>query len=88
MGWNEVRFAEKAGFDARDGYFYFVNSYYAKPQDSSVVWGTADYGGPFAAAVCKDNIFATQFHAEKSGPAGLALLDGFLGFKGVSNIAT
>ena len=78
IGWNKVRFAKNAPFDLRDDYFYFVNSYYAKPEDKSIQWGTADYDGAFAAAICAGNIFATQFHAEKSGEKGLALLDGFL----------
>ena len=68
MGWNRVW----------DDYFYFVNSYYAKPEDASDVWGTADYNGAFAAAVRRGNIYGTQFHIEKSGEAGLALLNGFL----------
>ena len=78
MGWNQVRFVKKPLCHVRDDYFYFVNSYYARPEDTSDQWGTADYNGPFAAAVCRDNIFATQFHVEKSGGAGLALLNGFL----------
>ncbi len=78
MGWNQVRFKKNSGFIARDDYYYFVNSYYVKPKDESVIWGTADYNGPFAAAVFRDNIYATQFHIEKSGEAGLALLDSFL----------
>ena len=78
MGWNQVRFVKKAAFDARDDYFYFVNSYYAKPEDKTDLWGEADYDNSFAAAVCRDNIYATQFHVEKSGGAGLALLGGFL----------
>ena len=78
IGWNHVRFVKEAPFSARDDYFYFVNSYYAKPDDLADQWGTADYNGVFTAAVSKDNIFAVQFHAEKSGEAGLALLDGFL----------
>ena len=78
MGWNEVRFHKSTNVDARDDYFYFVNSFYAKPEHPSDIWGTADYNGPFAAAVCKDNIYGMQFHAEKSGEAGLALLKGFL----------
>ena len=78
MGWNHVRFVKKAAFEARGGYFYFVNSFAAVPEDGDDLWGTADYNGPFAAAVCRDNINAFQFHAEKSGEAGLALLNGFL----------
>ncbi|MDR2592641.1 MAG: imidazole glycerol phosphate synthase subunit HisH [Chitinispirillales bacterium] len=82
MGWNQVKFTQKAHVNTQEDYFYFVNSYHAKPEDESVVWGRADYNGAFTAAVHKDNIYATQFHAEKSGEAGLALLNGFLNLKG------
>lgn len=78
MGWNKVRFFADAGYKAADDYFYFVNSYYAVPDNKDHIWGIAEYDGPFAAAVCKDNIFGTQFHIEKSGEAGLKLLNGFL----------
>lgn len=82
MGWNKVQFPDGAfEGDMASDYFYFVNSYYAKPADESVVWGIADYGAPFAAAVRQDNIYATQFHIEKSGAAGLELLQGFLNLK-------
>jgi glutamine amidotransferase len=79
MGWNKVNFAESPIPAAKENYFYFVNSYHAEPEDEKDVWGTADYDGPFTAAVHRDNIYATQFHVEKSGEAGLALLGGFLG---------
>ena len=78
MGWNEVRFVKAAFPDNQDDFFYFVNSYYAIPENAPDLWGCADYGGQFAAAVHRDNIYAAQFHAEKSGGAGLALLNGFL----------
>ncbi|HCC35515.1 MAG TPA: imidazole glycerol phosphate synthase subunit HisH, partial [Ruminococcaceae bacterium] len=78
MGWNLVRFVKRAPCAVRDEYFYFVNSYYAVPAETGDLWGEADYGGRFAAAVCRDNIFGMQFHAEKSGEAGLSLLSGFL----------
>jgi len=78
MGWNEVRFVKDTPCNARDGFFYFVNSYYAKPDDKTDIWGVADYGGEFTAAVCRGNIYGTQFHIEKSGEAGLALLNEFL----------
>jgi glutamine amidotransferase len=81
MGWNQVQFRNTVLCDARADFFYFVNSYYAKPENDSDLWGTADYNGPFAAAVCRANIYATQFHVEKSGTAGLALLNGFLNMK-------
>jgi len=78
MGWNKVIFTESRISDAREGYFYFVNSYHAKPENREDLWGMADYNGQFAAAVHRDNIYATQFHVEKSGEAGLAILNGFL----------
>ncbi len=84
MGWNQV-------FQARphavwgtvpDGaYFYFVHSFYARPSDAHHSTGEADYGGRFTAAVARDNIFATQFHPEKSAAHGLALYHNFLHWK-------
>ncbi|MCL1927172.1 MAG: imidazole glycerol phosphate synthase subunit HisH [Treponema sp.] len=81
MGWNQVHFTKALPLNGEDDYFYFVNSYYATPEDESDIWGAADYNGPFAAAVQKENIYAAQFHIEKSGEAGLRLLNGFLGLK-------
>ncbi|MDR0320456.1 MAG: imidazole glycerol phosphate synthase subunit HisH [Treponema sp.] len=81
MGWNQVRFVKKAPFGSSDDFFYFVNSYHAKPEHESDLWGTADYNGKFTAAVNRENIYATQFHIEKSGSAGLALLNGFLNLR-------
>ena len=80
MGWNQVRFVKDALYNSgvQEDYFYFVNSYHAIPDDEADLWGAADYDGSFAAAVARDNIYAAQFHAEKSGEAGLALLNGFL----------
>jgi len=85
MGWNQV-FHELgrgpshplwAGID--DGaYFYFVHSYYAHPASLQHCVGEADYGERFAAAIARDNIFATQFHPEKSADQGLALYRNFL----------
>ena len=82
MGWNRVQFTNNTLCDTQDDFFYFVNSYYAKPENESDLWGTADYNGAFAAAVHRDNIYAAQFHVEKSGKAGLKLLNGFLSLKG------
>lgn len=82
MGWNQVKFVKNTPIRAREGYFYFVNSYYAKPADDSDIWGLADYDASFVAAINKGNIYATQFHAEKSGEAGLGLLNSFLSLKG------
>ena len=80
MGWNQVRFINKTPLNDKtsNGYFYFVNSYFAIPEDPSDIWGTAQYGGDFTAAVRRGNIYGTQFHVEKSGEAGLKLLKCFL----------
>lgn len=78
MGWNEVSLRESPLNRPLKDYFYFVNSYRAFPENDADIWGTADYDGVFAAAVRHENIYAAQFHVEKSGPAGLALLRGFL----------
>ncbi len=80
MGWNRV--AQRphpvwAGVPD-NSYFYFVHSYYAMPAQAAHVAGECDYGGRFAAAVARDNIFATQFHPEKSADQGLALYRNFL----------
>lgn len=80
IGWNAVEFtAHHALFgDQPSGdYFYFVNSYYADVTDAEVVGAWTDYGLRFPSALARDNIMATQFHLEKSGPAGLALLSRF-----------
>ena len=81
MGWNQVRFLKNMSSGDHNEYFYFVNSYFANPDNKADLWGVTDYNGLFAAAVCRDNIYATQFHIEKSGEAGLALLDNFLRLK-------
>lgn len=80
MGWNRGRFVQPAPIlhGIEDGaYFYFVHSYYCVPEDPSVVAVQSDYGQPFCAAVRKDNLFATQFHPEKSQADGLKLLKNF-----------
>jgi imidazole glycerol-phosphate synthase subunit HisH len=63
---------------ADNSYFYFVHSYYAVPADPQYTAGETIYGAPFACAVAKDNIFATQFHPEKSAAAGLQLYKNFV----------
>ena len=81
MGWNPVRQAQPHALwrDVPDNsYFYFVHSYYARPADAAHNAGEADYGGPFCAVVARDNIFATQFHPEKSAAHGLQLYRNFL----------
>ena len=59
-------------------YFYFVHSYHAVPEDKNLIAATTDYGETLTAAVAKDNIYATQFHPEKSGDVGLQLLKNFV----------
>jgi len=77
MGWNEVEGAHP--FLPARGYFYFVHSFYCAPHDASLTVGTARYGIPFCAAVAKDNVFACQFHPEKSQAEGHLVLSRFLG---------
>ena len=80
MGWNEVE-QERAhplwGGIAQASRFYFVHSYYPDPDDAAVIYGTSRYPFRFTCAVARDNIFAVQFHPEKSQAAGLALLRNF-----------
>jgi glutamine amidotransferase len=85
MGWNQVQQQAPGGQRhpiwgevPDDAYFYFVHSYYAQPTAVAHSAGLADYGGVFTAAVARDNIFATQFHPEKSAAHGLALYRNFL----------
>ena len=80
MGWNQVHHAEHPLWEgvAQDEYFYFVHSYYVRPQDAPLVQATSDYPQPFVCAVAHDNLFAVQFHPEKSSRAGLRLLQNFM----------
>jgi glutamine amidotransferase len=81
MGWNRVRQTESHPMwngVADNSYFYFVHSYHAAPAESVHVLGETEYGIPFACAVGRDNIFATQFHPEKSASAGLQLYRNFV----------
>lgn len=80
MGWNSVskRIDSPVLSDIADGsHFYFVHSYYVRPHDPSVVALTCDYGGDFCAMIARDNLYATQFHPEKSQTDGLNLLKRF-----------
>jgi glutamine amidotransferase len=86
MGWNNVRQAKSA--DGRshalwqgiadDTWFYFVHSYYVKTASNHDIAGVTDYGGSFTSAIARANIFATQFHPEKSANAGLKLYRNFV----------
>lgn len=85
MGWNQVWRNNLGGAphpvwgDVPDGsYFYFVHSFYAKPSDPRHSVGETDYGQRFSSAIARDNIFATQFHPEKSAEHGLSLYRNFL----------
>jgi imidazole glycerol-phosphate synthase subunit HisH len=80
IGWNSVRFTREHAVtrDLPDeSHFYFVNSYYCAPTDAADALGMTNYTTQFCSVVARDNVIATQFHAEKSGELGLALLRGF-----------
>jgi len=81
MGWNQVKptRAHAVWQGVPDNsYFYFVHSFYARPKDAAHSAAQTDYGGLFTCAISRDNIFATQFHPEKSADHGLALYRNFL----------
>jgi len=81
MGWNQVQQAEAHPLwdGIEDGArFYFVHSYYVEPQSPEVIAGSTHYGIPFTSAIARANIFAVQFHPEKSAQAGLRLLGNFM----------
>jgi glutamine amidotransferase len=85
IGWNRVRQTRVHPMLAGvpdNTHFYFVNSYYPVPDDPSVTIAASDYGVTFTAAIARDNVLATQFHLEKSGAAGLKLLDNFCRIQG------
>ena len=80
MGWNQINIKKNnALFEGipDQSYFYFVHSYYVSPDDSSVTATTTDYGIEFTSSVWKDNIYAVQFHPEKSQALGLQILKNF-----------
>ena len=84
MGWNQVMQARAHALWAGipdSAYFYFVHSFYARPSDPRHSVGETDYGSRFTCALARDNIFATQFHPEKSAEHGLALYRNFLHWK-------
>ena len=85
MGWNNVRQSSNhpvwRGI-SQDARFYFVHSYYALATESSSVAATSDYGGEFVSAIARANIFAVQFHPEKSHEQGLKLLENFVCWDG------
>ncbi len=86
MGWNDVRFARKHPLwrGIEDGeYFYFVHSYYVAPDDDTITVGRTRYAVEFSSAIAQRNLFAVQFHPEKSARAGLRLLKNFLEWDGI-----
>lgn len=76
MGWSEVQGSHR--YLPERGWFYFVHSYYVVPADAALTVGRARYGGEFCVAVARDNVFACQFHPEKSQEEGRALLARFV----------
>jgi glutamine amidotransferase len=80
MGWNQIEFCRRPPIFSglHDGtYFYFVHSYYVVPSDKSVIATETHYAAPFCSSIWKDNLFATQFHPEKSQADGLRVLTNF-----------
>ena len=80
MGWNKLKIRNECPILEGVGpeYMYFVHSYYVKPTDESIIAATVDYGVDVPAVVCRGNVFATQFHPEKSGEIGLKILKNFV----------
>lgn len=90
MGWNQVR--QNITHPLFDGIpdeanFYFVHSYYAEPEDKSLVAGETDYGFPMCSVLTRGNLIATQFHPEKSGEVGLRLYDNFIKIALTANVS-
>jgi imidazole glycerol-phosphate synthase subunit HisH len=84
MGWNQLMIRRKAPILEGLGegtYVYFVHSYYVAPSEPEVIATETDYGGPFCSMIWRDNIFATQFHPEKSQADGLKILKNFAELK-------
>lgn len=87
MGWNNIYINQqnasaKILFDNIQNAtrYYFVHSYYVVPDEQNIIAATCNYGKKFACAIAKDNIFATQFHPEKSSASGLQIIENFLKF--------
>lgn len=83
IGWNNINLSKQDNSLALfkgiedNSFVYFVHSYYAEPRDASIISSTADYGLSFCASIEKDNVYATQFHPEKSQEIGLKMLKNF-----------
>jgi len=80
MGWNQLQIRRECPILKGVGsdFMYFVHSYYVAPNDPAVIAATVDYGIDVPAVICKDNVYATQFHPEKSGDKGLQILKNFV----------
>lgn len=77
IGWNQIESTHPVFEDGE--WYYFVHSYCCVPDDERLTVATADYGGPFCAAIARENVLACQFHPEKSQHAGARLIEHFLG---------
>lgn len=91
MGWNQVTQVKSNNFKSGhplwhhiedDARFYYVHSYYVQPEDASIIAGYSEYPQKFTSAIASNNVFAVQFHPEKSAQAGLQLLSNFVGWNG------
>jgi len=83
MGWNQVNIKQNEGLFSgikNQEYFYFVHSFYVIPEESQVIASTTDYINEFCSSIQKENIWAVQFHPEKSQKAGLSLIKNFVDF--------
>ena len=81
IGWNNLHFPNKSRLFRgipEDSYVYFVHSYYLKAEDEAIVAASTEYGVPIHASVERKNVFACQFHPEKSGDVGLRILENFI----------
>lgn len=81
IGWNQVKIIKETRIFkgiSQDSFFYFVHSYYGEPLDRDSVCGITEYGIEFPSVICKENIFAVQFHPEKSSSEGLKIYKNFL----------
>jgi len=84
MGWNAVSVLKPhplLGHLRPGDEFYFVHSFYPQPDDPAQIYAVSEYGGEFPVAIGKDNLFAVQFHTEKSGAVGLKVLENFAGWR-------
>jgi glutamine amidotransferase len=80
MGWNQLHFCHRPPIFAgvpESSHFYFVHSYYVVPRDEAIIATTTDYPSPFCSSIWRDNLYATQFHPEKSQADGLHVLKNF-----------